>query len=195
MFGSTVGSNNLPNPGSIKDLILWAFEEDLATEGDYMAVPVNLGDRSKIMTAHTFVANKGIYILGGTIYKNKHKGEMPEENDVTGLIERVNFMMPGNTPELSEIVERLQVARGRFWVQDTNGYVVQGGTINLAAGAKIEDYTDGETIKGWKGYNVQLFASMPRRSFYTGHTFAALKALVAPDGDPLLTNGLGGQGG
>lgn len=155
--------------GGYKPKLWLAKVADITTWGRPIAVPVDVGDKVTVSTAHTWAANKAAFLWDAKLHSIKVTGAMIGDPGSSIMQWTAEVVVKGDTAAITEMVNNLLSDEMVIWVKERNcidaSWFVQIGDdcepIECTAA-----FDSGTTAQGEKLHTLQ-FKSI-KKFFYTG---------------------------
>ncbi|MGN6416869.1 MAG: hypothetical protein ACTHMC_05235 [Pseudobacter sp.] len=158
-YANIKGSTQTGKSGGYKALLLHAHVSDIDVWARPIALPIALGDKVKIVTAHTFVDDKTAFQWDAQIHSVKHTSATVGEEGAQELEHTAELVILGDNPATLEQMVNILNDQKVVWLKDADcinndSYIQLGDdcvpvTVTLAF--------DGSTTKeGMKKYTLTI---------------------------------------
>lgn len=165
-FGPPAGQTD--NMGGTTQRIYFAPISYFDTIQTPIAVPTTFGEKSKIVTAHTFLVGKGFSTVYCTANKGKVDAKSQGETDGKSLKMEGEFFFPGSLAEAHGLASAIKndnmIILTEMPDSDVNGYIQTGSEMFPA---KIDpEFTSATNEGGVRGYTFKYYANTPTVYIY-----------------------------
>ena len=155
--------------GGYKNVVFWAPRDTFTALQKPIAVPIALGDKYAITTAHTFPVDEGFISWLCKLHSVTVTGDTTGDEGATQMEWKSTFILFGDGASTQEEVTEQLNADNIFLLKDSDclagGPYVQLGDECVSPSVKVT--FDGKTTKeGLKEYTIEL--TCKKKYFYSG---------------------------